>query len=156
MTAATLLAPPKTDTAMALLTISGLQLALRQSEIRALESAPDLDTDETKPFSVGWVAYNGERWPAYCLSQELTLLVVVPRERRSCVVLDTGAGYIGILCDSVNLGVQFLPEQYRDLPPPMRSPDGPILGLIALKEDEVACASSAERLVEHVIRMVNL
>ncbi len=153
---ATLLAPPETDAAMAVLNISGLKLALRQSEIRALESAPDIDTNETKPLSVGWVAFNGERWPAYCLSQELALLVVVPKERRSCVVLDTGAGYIGILCDSVNLGAQFLAEQYQDLPPSMRLPDGPILGLIALAEEDVACASSAERLVEHVTRMVNL
>ncbi len=153
---ATLLAPPETDTAMAVLTISGLQLALRQSEIRALESTPDLDTDETKPFSVGWVQFRDERWPVYCLTQDLSLLVVVPRERRSCVVLDTGAGYIGVLCDSVNLGTQFLPEQLQDLPVAMRLPDTPILGLIALEEENVACVSSAERLVEHVTRMVNL
>jgi hypothetical protein len=144
---ATLLAPPETDTAMAVLGVSGLQLALRQSEIRALESAPDLDTNETKPFSVGWVQFREERWPVYCLTQELTLLVVVPRERRSCVVLDTGAGYIGILCDSVDLGAQFIPE---------RLPDSPILGLIALEENNVACVSSAEQLVGHVTRMVNL
>jgi hypothetical protein len=153
---ATLLAPPETDAAMAVLNISGLQLALRQSEIRGLESAPGIDTDETKPFSVGWVAFGGERWPVYCLSQELSLLVVVPRERRSCVVMDTGAGYIGILCDSLNLGVQFLPEQHQELPPAMRLPDTPILGLIALEDKNVACTSSAERLVEHVTRMVNL
>ncbi len=153
---ATLLSPPETDAAMAVLNISGLQLALHRSEIRALESAPDIDTNETKPFSVGWVQFKEERWPAYCLSQDLSLLVVVPRERRSCVVLDTGAGYIGILCDSVNLGIQFRPEQYQELPPPMRLPDTPILGLIALEGDDVACASSAEQLVEHVTRQVNL
>ncbi len=153
---ATLLAPPETDTAMAVLNISGLQLALRQSEIRALESAPHLDTDETKPFSVGWVEFKGERWPVYCLSQELALLVVVPRERRSCVVLDTGAGYIGLLCDSINPGVQFQPEQLQELPRAMRLPDTPILGLIAVDEENTACVSSAERLIEHVTRMVNL
>jgi len=153
---ATLLAPPETDAAMAVLNISGLRLALPQGEIRALESAPGIDTDETKPFSVGWVNFKQERWPVYCLSQDLSLLVIVPKERRSCIVLDTGAGYIGILCDSLGLGEQIVPEQHQELPPPMRSPETPILGLIALNEEEVACVSNAERLVEHVTRLVNL
>jgi chemotaxis signal transduction protein len=153
---ATLLAPPESDAAMVVLNISGLRLALPQAEIRALESAPDIDTDETKPFSVGWVQFKQERWPVYCLSQDLSLLVVVPRERRSCIVLDTGAGYIGILCDSVGIREQITPVQHQELPPPMRSPDNPILGLIALSEEEIACASNAERLVEHVTRLVNL
>jgi len=152
----TAFAQPETDGEAALLDISGLRLMLPQSEMRALEAATALDTDETKPFSVGWVRLNGERWPVYCLSPELSLLVVVPKERRSCLVLGSGAGYIGILCDEFSVGVQIPPEQRHDLPPAMRMADTPIVGLAALDDDEVACITSAERLIEHIARQVNL
>ena len=153
---ATLLPSPNAAAASALLEISGLRLELPQSEIQSLEMAAEIDTEETKPFSVGWVHVKQERWPVYCLSPELALLIVVPRERRSCVVLNIGAGYIGILCDTFSLDVQIAPEQRHELPVPMRMPDTPVLGLVALNETDVACATNAERLVEHVTRMVNL
>lgn len=150
----TLLHSPETEAALML--ISSLRLMLPQSEVRGLETAAAIDTDETKPFSVGWVRINDERWPVYCLSPELTLLLVVPKERRSCMVLNTGAGYIGILCDEFTVGEDIPLEQRRDLPPAMRIADTPILGLAALADGEVACITSAERLVEHVTRQVNL
>jgi hypothetical protein len=142
--------------AMALLNISGLRLALPQNEIRSIETAADTDTDETKPFSVGWVNFGQERWPVYCLSPELELLLIVPKARRSCAVLDTGAGHIGILCDEASQNVLIAPERQHPLPPPMRTPNTPITGLIALDGDEVACATSAERLIAHVNLQVNL
>ncbi len=144
------------DGTTALLRISDLRLALPQHEICALESAGDIDTEETKPLSVGWIHFKQERWPVYCLSPELTLLVIVPKARRSCAVLDTGAGYIGLLCDEVIFGIQPTLEQQQPLPPAMHMPDSPIMGLVALDEDEVACTTNAEHLVDHLTRQVNL
>lgn len=142
---------------MALLNISGLRLALPQAEVCALEAAADMDTDETKPLSVGWVHFRQERWPVYCLSPDLSLLVIVPKARRSCAVLDTGAGYVGMLCDEVNFGVQPALEQQQSVPPAMRTPEeSPILGLVALDGDDVACATTTERLINFLTRQVNL
>ncbi len=144
------------DGTSALLDIADLRLALPQHEICALDSAGDIDTDETKPLSVGWVHFRQERWPVYCLSPELSLLVIVPKARRSCAVLNTGAGYIGILCDEVTFGFRPALEQQHPLPPLMRMPETPVIGLIALEDDGVACATETARLVEHLNRQVNL
>lgn len=144
------------DGTTALLSISDLRLALPEREICALEAAADIDADETKPLSVGWVHYKQERWPVYCLSPELSLLVIVPKARRSCAVLDTGAGYLGILCDEATFGIRPTLEQQQPLPPAMRTPDSPIMGLIALEEAGVACATNTKRLVEYMNRQVNV
>lgn len=153
---AIVLSPPKSQAAAAILDFSGLRLELPQTEIHALENAVAMDTEETKPFSVGWVHVKEERWPVYCLGPDLNLLIVVPRERRSCVVLNTGAGYVGILCDAVTLDVEVRPEQRNNLPAAMRLPDTPVLGLVLLDEDAVASSTNAEHLVEHITRLVNL
>lgn len=144
------------DGATALLEIAELRLTLPQAEICALESAGDIDADETKPLSIGWVHFRHERWPVYCLSPELTPLVIVPKARRSCVVLNTGAGFLGILCDNTEFGIQLTLEQQQPLPPAMQMPGSPITGLVALSQDEVACATNAERLVNYLTRQVNL
>lgn len=144
------------DGTTALLDIGELRLALPQGEICALESAADIDTDETKPLSVGWIHFRQERWPVFCVSPELDLLTVVPKARRSCVVLNTGAGYIGILCDECNFGVQLTLEQQQPLPPAMEAPGSPITGLVALEHDNVACATASRRLVDYLTQQVNL
>lgn len=152
----TLITHDGNDGAVALLSISDLRLALPQREICALESGADIDADETKPLSVGWVHFKQERWPVYCLSPELSLLVIVPKARRSCAVLDTGAGYIGILCDEAVFGIQPTLEQQQPVPAAMRTADSPIMGLIALQEDDVACATNTDRLVAYLSRQVNV
>lgn len=144
------------DGTTALLDIGELCLALPQGEICALESAADIDTHQAKPLSVGWIHFRQERWPVFCVSPDLSLLTIVPKARRSCVVLNTGTGYLGILCDEANFGVQLTLEQQRALPPAMETADTPITGLVALEEDNVACTTTAHRLVDHLTRQVNL
>ncbi len=141
---------------MALLKIAEVHLALPQREICAVEAAADIDTDETKPLSVGWVHFSHERWPVYCLSPELSPLVIVPKARRSCAILNSGAGYIGVLCDEVTFSVQAALERQQPLPPAMRAPGTPILGLVALEDDNMACATDTERLIDYLNRQVNL
>lgn len=151
-----LLTRPVAAQAMALLTISGLRLVMSQTEIRALETASEIDTREAAPFSVGWISHAQQRWPVYCLSPELTLLVVVPGERRACVLLDDGSGYLGILFDEVSIVKPVALGQQHELPKAMRMPDTPVLGLIALGEDGIACVTSAQRLVAHTKQLVKV
>jgi chemotaxis signal transduction protein len=135
----------------AVLTISGLRLVLPEREIHAQEAVSAVDARQAEPYSVGWLQHAQQRWPVYCLSQELSLLAAMPAERSTCALLGTHDGYMGILCDEVSTGQSIDPQQ--DLPPAMHMPDTPIQGLIALDEDRIACVTSAERLAAHVARM---
>lgn len=140
----------------ALVTIGGVRLVLPQSEIRALEAASDVDRQEPESSSVGWIQYLQQRWPAYCLSSDLTLLTKVPNERRACILLATGADYVGVLCDEVRIARQNELGQQHELPPAMHLSDTPVLGLVGLNEEDVACVTDAKQLVTHITRLVNI
>jgi hypothetical protein len=148
----TTLVNPGTNVTAALLKISGLRMLLPQREIRALEPAESLVQLDAAPHSVGWLQHAQQRWPVYCLAQDLSLLSVVPRERRACVLLSAGAGYVGILCDDVSVSAQSR-EQRHELPLAMRRPDTPVLALIAVGDEGVVCVTSAEQLAAHVVRL---
>lgn len=149
------LVQPQAATTSAILKISGLRLLLPQKEIRALGAADDVEVRDAESPGVGWLQHAQQRWPVYCLSQELSLLAAIPAERRACVLLDTGAGYAGVLCDDVTIGQQTLGQQY-ELPPAMRLPDMPILGLMTTDEQGIVCITSAERLTAHLSRLAGV
>lgn len=140
----------------ALITIAGMRLVLPQSEIRALEAAADVDTQDPDPFSVGWIQYLQLRWPTFCLSPDLTLLSKIPKERRACILLASDAEYMGILCDEVRIARQSDLGQRLDLPQAMNLPDTPVLGLVTVNEGDVGCLTSAKQLVSHITRLVNI
>ncbi|MBI3480754.1 MAG: chemotaxis protein CheW [Nitrosomonadales bacterium] len=151
----TTLTQPASNAAMALLSISGVRLMLPQREIRALESLADVAMQDAELPAVGGIQHAQQRWPVYCLSPELTLQAAVPAERRACVLLETGTGYMGILCDDVSIARR-VPDRQHELPSAMRVPDTPVLGLAVLDEQEIVCVTSAERLVAHLTRQVGM
>jgi len=146
-----LLQPAGTGTA-ALLRISRLRIALPQGEIAGITAAAEVEGGDAQPFSVGWVTHANQRWPVYCVSPDLSLLIVIPAERNACVVLAANSGFLGIMCDEA-ASVEVAPGQRQALPPAMRLPESPVLGLIALEDGEVACASSAQGLAAYVSRL---
>lgn len=146
------IARPDLNTTSALLKINGLNLLLPQSEIRTLESATDIDVKGPVLHSVGWIEYSRKRWPVYCLSEELTLMAVVPPERRACAMLLMGAGYIGVMCDDMIILKDFSAQRY-ELPVAMRLADTPILYLVSY-EQGIACASNANRLTSYIEQLV--
>ncbi len=151
----TVLTRPQASATSAILKISGLRLLLPQIEIRALEAADDVEVHDAELPSVGWLRHAQQRWPVYCLSQELSLLTVVPAERRACVLLGAGDGYVGIMCDDVSIGQQ-TSGQRHELPPAMRLPDMPVLGLMAMDDPGIVCITSAERLTAHLARLAGM
>ncbi len=142
------LSRPK-PSAPAILKISGLRLSLPQTGMRALEAADDVDVSGAATPAIGWIVHGQQRWPVYCLSQDLALLHEMPSERRACVLLDAGEGCVGVLCDDVSMGHE---GQRHELPPAMRLPDTPILGLMETEEG-IVCLTSAERLAAHLARL---
>jgi hypothetical protein len=148
MTSMLQIARSASNTTAALLKISGLNLLLPQGEVRTLESATDVDTAAPAPNSVGWAVYAQQRWPVYCLSDDLALLASIPSERRAYVLLVTEAGYLAVMCDDMLMLKNFAAQVY-ELPLSMRLPDTPILSLV-LYEQGIACVSNAKTLTAYV------
>ncbi len=137
---------------LALLRIARLNLFLPQSDIVAIESKANVDPAAPGMRSVGWIVYAQRRWPAYCLSEELSLLFQVPAGRRACVLLASSDGYVGVLCDEVRTSQEPAGPAYA-IPDAMRSPDTPILGVTGM-DSGIACFSDGNRMAAHIERMV--
>ncbi|MDO8989606.1 MAG: hypothetical protein Q7U91_08205 [Sideroxyarcus sp.] len=146
-----------TGASAAVLKIGGLDLAFRQSDIRALESASDMDGNAPLERSVGWIAYMRQRWPVYCLSEQLDVLDSVPPARRTCALLAFEAGYFGLLCDDAAI-LRQAAGQLHEVPPAMKHANTPILGLLPDGE-HLLCLSNPGRMaayLEHRTRRQSL
>ncbi len=146
-----LLSAGEDTAAQALLTIGALRLVLPRGDVCAVEAAADVDSTEPVRRSVGWIPHAQQRWPAYCLDPELALLPFVPPERRACVLLAWGGGYVGLLCDEVGAAKGVLDQEYA-LPRAMAVPESPI-SHVAPHDGGIACISDAQRLAAHVVRL---
>ncbi len=131
----------------AVLRIDGLDLMFQPGEVRTLEAAAEVDGREPKEKSVGWIGYLRQRWPVYCVSEQLELLDRVPASRTTCALLAMETGYIGVLCDDVSMK-QVAGRRY-ELPVAMKTAATPILGLLA-HDRGLLCVSSANRLAAYV------
>ena len=138
--------------AAAVLKIDALDLLFRQSDIRALESASEVDGSTPAQNSVGWIAYLRQRWPVYCLSGKLDLLREVPSARRTCALLVLEGGYIGLLCDDMNI-VKQVAGQRHAVPPAMRHADTPIVELLT-GDGRLLCVSNPNRMAAYIEQRV--
>jgi hypothetical protein len=127
------------DSSAVVLKIGDLDLLFRQSDIRALESASDVDTNNPGQESAGWISYSRQRWPVYSLSAHLDLLDIVPPSRRTCALLATADGFIGILCDDASILKQVRGKRH-EVPPAMKRSESPILELLPFG-DKLLCIS---------------
>lgn len=138
--------------AAAVLKINGLSLLFQQGEVRTLESASDVDGSEPRAYSVGWIKYLRQRWPVFCLSEQLELQGAVPSSRRTCALLALEDGYVGVLCDDVSI-IKQLAGTRHEVPRVMKTAVTPIRELLA-GEHGLLCVSSANQIaayIEHLI-----
>lgn len=129
-----------------LLCIDELQLMLPQGEVCAVESAADVRRDETLAPAIGQIVYLGQSWPVLCLDGEFTALDALMPGRRACVMLATGQGFLGILCDDVRVLKQSGTEDYS-LPVAMRTANTPVQALMQF-ESGLACISDTSHLLQ--------
>ncbi|MFZ6779387.1 hypothetical protein ACO0LD_21360 [Undibacterium sp. Ji83W] len=130
-----------------LLCIDGMQLMLPQGDICAVESVADLDSQDALAPSVGRIAYLGQSWPVLSLNGELQTLDNIPAARRACVMLATGKGFLGLLCDDVRVLNQQSGADYA-LPVAMRAANSPIQAIMPF-EKGLACLSDARHLLQY-------
>lgn len=140
--------------ASAHLRIGQTTLVLQQNEIKALEAAADVRQDSPSGRSVGWIGHAGQRWPVYCLSDQLTLQSDVPAGRRACILLADGSGYIAMLCDDVIVARQEAPRNY-EVPAAMRMTNMPIRALVPV-EGGMGCITAAPQLVSYITQMAGM
>ena len=138
--------------AAALLKIDNLNLLLPQSEVRSLESAADIDITGPALHGVGWISYAHKRVPVYNLSEALSLLPTRSNERRACVILTLGSGFIGVLCNDLIILKNINFERHA-LPPVMRLGDTPVLALAEF-EEKLLCMSNAHIITSYIERLV--
>ena len=134
-----------------LLQIGQLCLMLPQHEIRAGESAADINplVPRLPPQQgVGWLKSKNHIWPAYCLSEQLCVLHQTPQQRRACVLLAVDGGFIGLLCDDARV-LKELEGSLFTLPDAMRLPNSPLIALLR-HDGKLACVSNAARLAAHI------
>jgi len=136
------------NTEAVVLKFDSVELMIRQDEIRMLEPASSIDAGDPERYSVGWVGYMRQRWPVYCLSEQLGLMDNIPSSRRTCVLLPSRDGHIGVLCDDVSVLKQAAGRNY-ELPLAMRTAESPILGLLA-HSNGMLSVSNANRLAAYI------
>lgn len=141
------------DASAVVLKIGGLDLMFKQSDIRALESASDMDTGNPGQASAGWIGYLRQRWPVYCLSEQLDLLDPVPATRRTCALLAITDGFIGILCDDVSILKQVTGKRH-EVPTAMKRTDTPILALLPFG-GKLLCVSHPASLSAYIAQQVH-
>ncbi len=141
------------DVSSTVLKIDGLELLFRQNDVRAMESASNVDRNDPQVESVGWISYMRQRWPVYCLSDQLDLSSRVPPTRRTCALLALESGYVGMLCDDATI-VRRSTQQYHEVPAAMKNADTPILGLLP-SGDRLLCATDPNRLAAHIERQIH-
>lgn len=129
----------------AVLSFDGRHLLLPQTEIRSLEPLLDVQASLVEfPGSIGAILFEGERWPVYGVNRELALLDVSPPNRRVCVMLSLGEGYLGLLCDQIAPFGSSDPA-LQPLPACMARPDSPVYALVVY-EGEIGIVTTTARL----------
>lgn len=129
-----------------LLRIDGMQLMLPQGDICAVESVADLVGHDVTAPAIGRITYLGQSWPVLSLDGELQTLATIPAARRACVMLATGKGFLGLLCDDVRVLNQQSGADYA-LPVAMRAAHTPVQAIMPF-ENGLACLSDARHLLQ--------
>ncbi|PXX38684.1 hypothetical protein [Undibacterium pigrum] len=130
-----------------LLRIDDMQLMLPQGDICAVESVADIQSQDAVAPAVGRIAYLGQCWPVLSLNGELQTLGSIPSARRACVMLATGEGFLGLLCDDVRVLNQQSGADYA-LPVAMRTANTPIQAVMPF-ENGLACISDTRYLLQY-------
>ena len=134
------------ETEFALLRLDRTNLIVPRNEVRIIELAIDLEMDQPPPHGVGWILFDRQRCPVYCLSMELEWMDDVTGTRPICAVLNAKGVTFGLLYSEAKL-LRTDELSFHDLPPAMVIPESPVQRL-AVYEGGVACASLAARILD--------
>jgi hypothetical protein len=135
----------------ALLRLEQTRLLVPSQDIRILELAIDMDSNDTPARGVGWIKFGSRRCPVYCPSMDMAWLTKVLADRPICAVLAAAGQSFGLVCSEATL-LQTSDMVFHELPPAMSVPGLPFHQL-AIHAGILVCVSSAEQLLADLQRV---
>jgi hypothetical protein len=128
-----------------MISIDGRRLLLLQREVVSLESVLEVRRAGGNPREAGSIEWAGEAWPVFCLAGEaLATTVLIPSERRFCLLLYDGEHRLALVCDQIEM-LGPAPRRRYPLPACLAKPDG-LVDLLVVREETVDCLTTTSRL----------
>ncbi len=131
-----------------LLSQGARSLLLPQADVRTLEPVLDVVGDAPPRFGVGWIRFEDQLAPVYCLNKDLNPLRSLPASRRVCVLLNGPEGCFALACDRVQ-PLRDVQLQLRSIPPAMVRKGMLVRALVAY-EDGIGLVTSAGALAAYL------
>jgi hypothetical protein len=103
-----------------ILRMGDIQMLLSHSDIHSVEHIIDVEIDGRKKGVVGYIAIKNNKWPVYCLDENLSLDVNMPVEWNICVMLRHAETLFGVLCESLK-PMRLSENQFQPMPECMMS-----------------------------------
>ncbi len=125
------------------LTLSGFNLVLPQSDVYTLESRSDMLPAPGEDRTAGRINADDQSWPVVCFGNDFEVTTIPPEESRICVLLHHAGNYVGLLCEAVQALDREQAEIFS-LPPALRAEGSPVRGLVIAEHFFGLLTGSAE------------
>ena len=120
------------------LRFDGLLLFIPQEDLQAIEIIADINITPTDIGAVGWFGLehgHGQNSPVFCLSEDMSLLLDIPKKREFLALIKAPSVPVGLVCDEVeNINIQREHIYFQEVPDIMRTHLSPISHLLIFNE----------------------
>lgn len=80
------------------LSLGGLDLLVKQSEVLSIESCNDIDSEDPLNGALGWLTVENAKIPVYSLSDQLVVETAISEGKSICAILKDENSCISLLC----------------------------------------------------------
>lgn len=138
------------------LKFDGLLIFIPQEDLQAIEILSDINTMPTDIGAVGWFGLehgHGQNSPVFCLSEEMSLLLDVPRKREFLALIKAPEVPVGLVCDEVeNINIKKEHLYFQEIPEIMRTHLSPISYLLIFN-DTIGGVCTGKALVNYLAHL---
>ncbi len=126
------------------LVMDGRSLLIAHIHIHFVEPIVNVCMGAGRGQAMGTLGLGEDEWPVFCLDGDFSILRNVPATRRSCVLLNSEHGGVGVLCDEVRV-VDKATLTLVAVPGCMSS-NHKLMDSLAIIDGKVACMLGVDRL----------
>jgi hypothetical protein len=125
-------------------------LFVPQDDVHSVEIIADVQKENASDGAFGWFFGHGDESPVFCLAEDFSLLLDVPKKREYFILLKAEPQPLGIICDEVeNINLLEAHLDLQELPFAMKKPASPISQLLIYQE-KIGCVCRGPALVKHL------
>ena len=130
--------------------LDGKYFFVPQDDVDSVEIIADVQRENASDGAIGWFFGHGDESPVFCLAEDFSLLLDVPKKREYFILLKAEPQPLGISCDEVE-NINLLEEHLdlQELPFAMTKPGSPISQLLIYQE-KISCVCRGPALVKHL------